>query len=86
MADPQNIQTFVNVDAAKWQRIKALILDKVGISIDSDTGTDKAKGIMLTWKYDPIALTLEVDLDSRSFYDPSAEQIDLDIDDTVTNA
>ncbi|HEV2709168.1 MAG TPA: hypothetical protein VGU67_03045 [Edaphobacter sp.] len=83
MADTQ---TFSNIDAAKWERIKAAIKAKTGIEIDSNVGTKGAKGVSITWTYNPVSLDLAATLLSRKFFDPSAEEIDHDIVDIVTNA
>lgn len=79
-------QSFPNIDAAKWERIKDLILLKVDIKIEADHGTASAKGIELTWTYNLSNTSLIVTLDSRKFFDPSAEVIDLKIADMVANA
>lgn len=83
MADTQE---FSNIDAAKWQRIKDAIKDKTGIAIDSNTGTQGAKGVSITWTYNPVRLDLTVTLLSRKFFDPSADTIDHDIAEMVSNA
>jgi hypothetical protein len=79
-------QTFTSIDAAKWQRIKDSLHSKTGIAIDSDEGTKGAKGVSISWTYNPSSLELMVTLLSRKFYDPSAESIDHDIAELVANA
>src|ERR1700748_416997 len=70
---------FDNVDAAKWQRIKDQLIGKAGITITSDIGEAEAKGLDVAWKYDAIALTLDVTPISRKFWDPSEAVIDTDL-------
>lgn len=72
-------QTFTNIDAAKWECIKAAVKDKAGISITTDTGVASAKGITISWTYASAAETLLISLVKRSFYDPSETTIDQDI-------
>jgi hypothetical protein len=72
-------QTFQNVDAGKWERIKAAVKSKLGITISSDDGQAKAKGITLGWIYLPQSTSLAVSLIGREFFDPDAPTIDTDI-------
>lgn len=72
-------QKFTGVDPDKWSRIKAAVLAKSGISIQTDVGAATAKGITLGWIYAPETGALSVTLVKRSFYDPSEETIDTDI-------
>ena len=75
MAD---IQVFQNVDAAKWQRIKDLLIAKVNIAVTTDEGEAEAKGFDIAWKYDPVALTLETTLEKHPWFEP-ASVIDADM-------
>lgn len=72
-------QTFPNIDAAKWARIKAAVKDKAGIDISADFGVASAKGITISWNYVPAIQVLVIKLVKRSFYDPSADTIDTEI-------
>lgn len=83
MADTQ---TFPNVDAAKWARIKDLIKDKAGIEIASDSGIASEKGVKLAWGYNAAELSLSVTLVSRAFFDPSEKTLDTDIAQWITSA
>lgn len=83
MADSQS---FSNVDAAKWERIKGQIKEKVGVTITTDSGRSSAKGITISWAYSPSSTVLVVILEKRSFYDPSEQTIDKAIADLVANA
>lgn len=79
-------QTFTGIDAAKWERIKAKVKEKTGIVIDSDNGTKGAKGVSITWIYNPISLVFMATLLHREFFDPSEERINHNIADLVANA
>lgn len=70
---------FDNVDAAKWQRIKDALIAKAGITITKDEGEAEAKGLDVAWKYDAVALTLDVTPQHRAWYDPSEAVIDKDL-------
>jgi len=83
MADTQ---TFKDVDAAKWVRIKSQIKDKAGIEIAADSGIASEKGVKLAWGYNAADSTLSVTLVSRAFYDPKAEVIDADIAQWIASA
>jgi hypothetical protein len=72
-------EQFTNVDAAKWERIKAAVKAKVGITVSSDIGDAQAKGIELSWTYNAATLDLAVALLKRSWYDPSEGEIDTDL-------
>lgn len=82
MADTQ---TFQNVDAAKWQRIKDALIAKANITITSDAGEAEAKGIDIAWEYNPIALTLVVTLEKHPFLEP-ASLIDKEIAEAIASA
>jgi hypothetical protein len=79
-------QTFQNVDAAKWQRVKDQLVAKANITIASDTGQAEARGIDISWSYDATAATLTVTLVSREWFDPSEQVIDTDISQWITAA
>lgn len=81
-----NEQVFQNIDAAKWQRIIASVQAKSGIAIGSDEGQDSAKGITISWLYNPASLELDITLVKESWYDPSAEEIDTDIQQWISAA
>jgi len=83
MADTQ---TFQDVDAAKWERIKSQIKAKAGIEISTDSGIASEKGVKLAWGYNAADSTLSVTLVSRAFYDPSAATIDTDIAQWIASA
>lgn len=83
MADTQ---TFSNIDGAKWARIQAAVKAKAGIDASGNVGAGGAKGIQISWNYDPTALTLEILLVKRSFYDPSEQAIDTDIAQWIASA
>lgn len=70
---------FDNIDAAKWQRIKDELIVKAGITITKDAGEAEAKGLDVAWKYDAIALTLDVTPIKRAWFDPSEAVIDTDL-------
>lgn len=70
---------FDKIDAAKWQRIKDDLIAKAGITIAKDAGEAEAKGLDVAWKYDAVALTLEVTLIKRSWFDPSEAVIDKNV-------
>jgi hypothetical protein len=74
-----NTQSFQTVDAAKWERIKAAVKAKSGITISADTGQASAKGITISWAYDAATIELTITLIKESWYDPSATEIDTDI-------
>lgn len=83
MADTQ---TFPNIDAAKWQRIKDQIKAKAGIEIGSDSGIATEKGVKLAWGYNAAESTLSVTLVSRAFYDPPEKTLDTDIAQWIASA
>jgi hypothetical protein len=67
-------QSFKDIDAAKWSRIKAVILEKTGITITDDNGTSpRVKGIIIAWTYNPKLLSLLV---SRKSFDPTLTVVD----------
>jgi hypothetical protein len=71
--------SFQGVDQAKWDRIKAAVLAKTGITVAGDSGTAGAKGIVLQWAYDAATSALTIILVKRSFYDPGPDVIEGDI-------
>lgn len=77
-------QVFPNIDAPKWQRIKALILKEIGITVNSDAGQDSKDGVTLSWSY--TNQTLTTTLVKREFFDPSAAEIEGDITKLVAQA
>jgi hypothetical protein len=79
-------QTFQNIDAAKWSRIKDQIKAKAGIVIASDSGIASEKGVKLAWGYNSAESSLSVTLVSRAFYDPKTETIDADIAQWIASA
>lgn len=72
-------QNFDNITPAKWEAIKAAVKAKTGIDITTDVGANGAKGIVLSWIYIPEAQSLKITPVSRKFYDPSEEEIDVDL-------
>lgn len=84
MGNPANTQTFSNIDAAKWQRIKDAIKAKYGITIETDTGRETKAGVTISWGYTQTQLVIT--LEHRSFFDPSEEVIDTGIANLVNNA
>lgn len=81
-----NEQSFNGVDAAKWERIKAVVKTATGIDMATDAGAGSAKGIQIAWSYDPIKQTLDTTLVKRSWYDPSETTIEQKIADEVAAA
>lgn len=79
-------QTFLNIDAAKWTRIKAAVKAKAGIDITADAGIDSAKGITISWIYTPADESLSISPLKRSFFDPSQATIDTDIAQWIAQA
>jgi hypothetical protein len=86
MPDTSSIQSFGNIDQAKWDRIKAAVKDKAGIDISANTGQATAKGITLSWAYDQSTSNLTVNLVKRSWFDPSSDVIESDLADMVKSA
>lgn len=72
-------QSFPNIDTSRWQAIRDSAHVKAGITISADSGEAEEKGVAISWAYDPSSETLEVTLVKRSWYDPSAKDIDADI-------
>lgn len=68
-------QTFPQVDPDKWERIKNAVLAKTGIVIGQDVGSATAKGITLSWVYDPNTQMLSVTIVKASWYDPAEDKI-----------
>jgi len=79
-------QTFTGIDAGKWQRIKAAVLAKTGITIGADTGEAGAKGLTIQWHYMFATNELDIALVKREWFDPSEETIDTDIAELVKAA
>lgn len=71
--------TFTGIDSAKFGRIKDSVLNKGGIAIISNTGSASAKGVTISWVYSPDTGTLLVNVDKRSWFDPSEDSIEQDI-------
>jgi hypothetical protein len=71
--------TFHDVSPSKWSEIKDKVHSEVGITIGSDSGEAKAKGITFDWHYDGSS-TLVITVESTSWYDPSEASIDKQIE------
>ena len=76
---------FLNVDAEKWERIKAKLAIQ-GVTVDADQGDASHKGIELSWSYNPALEYLKITLVKRAFYDPSTATIDADIEQWISAA
>jgi hypothetical protein len=83
MADTQQ---FTGIDEAKWDRIKAAIKAKTGITVTSDVGDQHSRGVELSWSFNAQTTDLTVTLVKRSFYDPDAATIDKAIAKLVADA
>ncbi len=81
-----NTLNFNNIDSAKWNRIRELVLNQAGVGMQSNEGKASGKGLTIGWKYDPTAQTLAVTLLHREIFDPSESRIDFDINQIVTSA
>lgn len=81
-----NTETFTGIDAAKWDRIVALVEAKLGISITSDVGDAAKKGIEVSWTFNRQTGELGITLVKRSWFDPSEQVIDDDIKTWVQEA
>lgn len=75
--------TFPNVTPEAWSELKINITKDAGLVLAGDEGTSTAKGIQYSYKYDIAAQTLEITELSRSFYDPSENEIETKIHDAV---
>ncbi len=53
-------QIFQNVNAQRWNDIKAAIQSKAGVTINADAGTAKAHGIEFSWAYGGESLAVTV--------------------------
>lgn len=73
-----NEEHFESIGAARWERITTAVKAKLGLDITTNSGEQKAKGIVLAWDYRPEdpKQTLDIRLVSREWYDPSAAVID----------
>lgn len=68
-------QTFPQVDPDKWERVKDAVHAKTGIIVGSDVGSATAKGVTLSWVYDPNTEMLSVTIVKTAWYDPSQDKI-----------
>ena len=75
MADVGIVYTFPNVTAEKWARLEADYAAKMGAPLTQNVSDVSAKGIKVHVDYEPLAETLTVQVLSRSWFDPSMDDI-----------
>lgn len=67
-------QTFQNVDQDHWEAMKLAVLQTTGTAIGSDVGMRSTKNNVITWSYDPNTEILQFTVESKSQYNPLADQ------------
>ena len=67
------------VTPEQWQQAKAAVEEKFGLALADGGGTHESstKGITFGYSYDGSVFTLQVE--KRSWYDPSVDTIDQDV-------
>lgn len=54
-----DMQTFQNVNADVWGRLRAKAQEK-GVTVDSNSGTKSKLGVKVFWNYDPGTEVLQI--------------------------
>jgi len=67
--------TWKDVTAAHWLELQANVSKDIGLVLTGNTGKGSKDGIEFTYTYDPELQMLEIVEVSRSFYDPSEDEI-----------
>lgn len=77
--------TRPGITPAMWADIKVEVTKDLGVVLAGDEGTTTAKGIKFSYKYDPTTQVFEFTELSRSFYDPSEDEIIAKINDGLNS-
>lgn len=63
---------FTGVSPELWQRCKDAVSERLGFTIDQDSGTGEARGFKMAWSYAAAAQTLEIQCTDHPFIVPCA--------------
>ena len=85
MSDSQNPVETYRLTLDQWQQAKALVQEKLGLALTEDGGRHESAAKGITFDYTvarnetagTVVLTLQVE--KRSWYDPSVDTIDQDV-------